>query len=427
VWNGALRYHSRVSRDIPFRIALAIASGGTAMAFLAAACGPSEGAPPQNMQADAGVDGALPDSAGGGDATAPARTRITFDGVGPVGVFDPSLASADGEARVWMAYSEVLPSPMWPTQNVHVVHTRIARSDDEGATFTDVGVDATTFRDVDLAPLLAPPLNAGTWIAEVSSLVWDQGAPAAERWRLAFMHYLQINGVRHFEHGWLGLKTAATPEGLAAAVETKLLVGTGYDSGNDVAGGASKSPLGGAPIIHLDTLHPDLAGCTFAEPSLFSTATSLELALLCAKSDTDRRIVRVTCARPCAPTSPTAWSYAGTLLTSADASALGYDRGFSAPALVRTASGGRALLVTPSKSTPFPDFYDGCVGYPLTATGALQGSARSPAFSAPGTPSAFRGACDYSPKAARAGVLLSELAVDQKDSFRLYATHIELP
>lgn len=393
---------------------------------------------PSALDASTGADASLLDSSTldastGADArdaevpdAAPRPSRLTFPGIGPVGVFDPSLTSVNGETRVWMAYSEVQASPKWPTQNAHVVRTRLARTDDLGGTFTDVAANLTSFLDVTLP--LASPNDAGTWVAEVSSLVWDEGAVAGERWKLFFHHYLLINGVRHFEHGWIGMKRAATPEALGSAMEVKLFVGSLYDTGSDVAGGGSKSPVGGAPVLHVETLHADLAGCfTFSEPSLFATSATLEVALACYKSATDGRIVRLTCNAPCATTTPASWTYAGTLLTRTDAATLGYDSGFSAPSLVRTASGGRALLITPVKSMPFAAFYDGCLVYPLTTGGALSGSASSPSLVIPGSAGAFRGACDYSPKASAGGVLLSELDTAATDSFRLFATHLAIP
>jgi hypothetical protein len=402
-----------------------------------AACGSSSSDSPAAPVSDASAaeaaasdaDGASDDATAadaGPDAAPAPRSRITFPGIGPIGVFDPSLASASGEARVWMAYSEVLPSPMWPAANPRAVRTRLARTDDQGASFVDVAANLTSFLDVTLP--LAPPNDAGTWVAEVSSLVWDEGALPAERWKVAFHHYLTINGARRFEHGWVGLKSAASPELLGAAPEVKLFVGALYDAGNDVAGGGSRSPLGGAPVLHVETLHAELAGClAFSEPSLFATSASLEIALGCAKSATDGRILRLACTSPCTPTNAASWTYAGTLLTSADATALGYDEGFSAPSLVRTASGGRALLVTPVKSTPFEAFYDGCLVFPLTGSGALGSSGAKPSFVVPGTAGAFRGACDYSPKASAAGILLSELDANATDAFRLFATHLAIP
>jgi hypothetical protein len=67
----------------------------------------------------------------------------------------------------------------WPAANTRVVRTRLARTDDQGASFVEVAANLTSFPDVTLP--LAPPNDAGTWIAEVSSLVWDEGALPAER------------------------------------------------------------------------------------------------------------------------------------------------------------------------------------------------------------------------------------------------------
>ncbi len=59
----------------------------------------------------------------------------------------------------------------------------------------------------DVTVQLAAPLNAGSWVNEVSSLVYDKGADEDEKWKLIWHHYLQINGDRIFEHGWFSSKT----------------------------------------------------------------------------------------------------------------------------------------------------------------------------------------------------------------------------
>ncbi len=166
-------------------------------------------------------------------------------GIGPIGVFDPSLTSANGQTRVWMAYSEVQASPTWPTQNDHVVRTRLARTDDLGGTFTDAAANPTSFLDVTLP--LAPLNNAGTWVAEVSSLVWDEGAADGERWKLFFHHYLLINGVRHFEHGWIGMKRAATPELLGSATPFTTPATTSLAAGRSLRWAAPRSAPANAP------------------------------------------------------------------------------------------------------------------------------------------------------------------------------------
>lgn len=383
--------------------------------------------------AGAGVgDGSNPTAdAASPDGGAVAPQQLVMPGVSARGIFDPSLAR-DGESkRVWMSYSAVDPSVMWPTQNYDVVSTRLAYTDDEGATFMDSGKVLNAAKDIDLTGVLAPPNNAGTWTNEVSSLVYDPGAVASERWKLTWMHYLLINGERRFEHGWLGLKSAATPEALASATEVKLIVGSLYDKANDLAGSPTKPPVAGAPAIALDTaLGASLNGClVFAEPGLMATDAALYLSLVCGKARTDRRVVLLECKSPCTTTSAASWRHVGNLLDSTDAAAFGIDQGFSAPNLARV--GGRdVLLVTPERSQPFEGFYDGCLAFPIAdLAGAKVGrdaGAPAPIASIRGTAGSFHGACTVDGSLTKAGVLYSQLFVDSPEKFRIYKRGISL-
>ncbi len=103
-----------------------------------------------------------------------------------------------------MSYSAVDHSTMWPTQNTIAVHLQLAYSTDLGENWTDAGA-VNQFSDVNISGL-APSLNAGTGVHEVSTLVYDPGAVANEKWKLMWHTFLKINGAPRFEHSWISLK-----------------------------------------------------------------------------------------------------------------------------------------------------------------------------------------------------------------------------
>jgi hypothetical protein len=372
-----------------------------------------------------GASGPLPST----DPPLQYPSRLTFAGVGTHGIFDASLAQAPGASRVWMSYSAVEASVQWPSANPDVVASRIAYSDNQGRTWKDAGA-VNQVVDVDLSvPLPATP--GGSWINEVSSLVYDPGAPVAQRWKLFWHHYLTVHGVRGFEHGWLALKMAASPEQLAQATEIKLFSSMGYNSANDTQGGITKSPLGGPPAISLTTAlgEPELNGCLFTEPGPMATASALYLSMLCVKSVTDHRIVLFKCASPCDPTQASSWDYLGSTLSDADAAAAGFNQGYSAPALF--SSGGKSYLIaTPVANAPWDSYYSGCRVFEFDnlETAALKESGGVPVAvkTIQGTAGSFNGACSYAPGASQAGVVLSEHMLSVVDRFRLFLTGVKL-
>lgn len=200
------------------------------------------------------------------------------------------------------------------------------------------------------------------WVNEVSQLIYDPGALATERWKILWHHYLTVNGNRLFEHGWIAMKTASTPEALAAAPEIKLFGSYLYDPGNNTAGGSSRSPVGGAPLIQLDTLNSALNTCLFTEPGMYAVNSALYLSLQCEHlSDSNRLIVLFKCTSPCDTGNAASWSYLGTLLQKTDAATFGFDSGFAASGLFASA-GGVYLVVTPVQTSgaPWSNYYSGC-------------------------------------------------------------------
>ncbi len=335
--------------------------------------------------------------------------QLAFAGVGggggDHGIFDPSLALDPVSGRIWMAYSEVIDSPLWPGQN-RFISTRIGWSDDQGANWADQGV-INPAQDVTIP--LAPPNNAGTWVNETPSLVYDAAAPASERWKLMWMRYLLVNGVRHFEHGWMALKTAPDPAGTWSA-ERKLFVGSLYDTSNNA--------IIGPPEVQLDQLHPDLnAMLVAAEPGLLADASGLYVALYAAEGlSTNGRLALLRL-----PVGQTTWQYRGSLLVNAtDGPLLGFD-GYSAPSLFEKA-GQRFLVATPENG----DYYLGAQVFAVSnlSNATLQRASGTPvvAFSHFGTAGSFNGAAAYIPQATASGLLYSEAVVTSVVEFRIYAS-----
>ena len=184
-------------------------------------------------------------------ATPPAQKKLSFPGGGTGGIFDPSITKDPATGKLWMSYSAVEASIAYPTQNKISPNTRLAYSIDNGENWTDIG-GANVITDVDLRPLLLPPNNAGTWMNEVSSLVYDPGAVPTERWKLMWQTFMKINGAPRYEHSWIAIKMASTPENLLTAPATKLFTSYLYDTGNDSSGAATHPPIGTASSIQID-------------------------------------------------------------------------------------------------------------------------------------------------------------------------------
>ena len=371
------------------------------------------------------LSGCHSDSGAPPQSTAPTATptRIQFASIGSRGIFDPSLTQDAGTGRLWMSYSAVNPSVMWPTQNLNVVTTRLAFSDNGGTSWVEAGTTINNALDVTIP--LAPPNNAGTWHHEVSKLVYDHdpAAPVNARWRLFWHHYLIVNDQRLFEHGWIGYKEASTPTGLAGATERKLFGALGYDAANNMQGGTTGSPVGGAPLIAFHTaFHQDLSGCAvLSEPGVVATASGLYLSILCGEAAPalNHRIVLMRCANPCDPTQATNWAYVRTIFQDVDAVAVGA-LNFSATDLFE--SGGKIyLMISPATNTPIPDAYNGCFVYEFSdiVTGTLTGGGTGITQIA-GTPGSFNGACAYHAGATTAGFLYGEVLLTAPDLFRIF-------
>lgn len=198
---------------------------------------------------------------------------IRLPGYGNEGIFDPSITYDPQTGKVWMTFSSVNTD----RQNDKInIATGLAYSGDKGKTWQGYG---TINESVDITiPANTGPNKdrksiAANWRNEVSAITYDPGAPASERWKVVWHHYLGIGKKRYFQHSWIALKTAATPEGPWSS-ERKLFIGKGYQSFQD--------DFASAPEVAIHELDRAVNHCVgFSEPGLMATADALYMSLQC--------------------------------------------------------------------------------------------------------------------------------------------------
>lgn len=365
----------------------------------------------------------------------PKPVEIVIVGAPDRGVFDPSIAG-DGR-QLYMTFSGVGSTGRLRDLNHNAVQTFLARSVDEGRTWRLVGgaVNPT----VDAGAGATPSRGDRRWQSEVSTLAFDPYAPPRARWTLFWHQYLNADGARRFEHGWIAYKQAETAEGLAAATPIKLMAARGYSRIDDDPSATTRPPIAGPPILRLNDLHHDLATCLVAsEPSALARPDGLYLAFACFRASaaglggvkTD--IAMLKCARPCEATKPGAWSYVATVLSQRDAETLGL-RKFSATDLFH-ADGRDFVMVSPVGINPGPDAYKGCVAFPFAdiARGAVvrRGDGAPEASAAVALQKdSFNGACDLLPVGPLRGLLIGRIDFSAREGviqamFRIYASGV---
>ena len=386
--------------------------------------------------------------------------KITFSGMGSLGIFDPSVTKDPATGRLWMSYSSVDPTS-YDTYNIPTitywgVEVRLAYSDDNGVTWQDSGSVVAASSEAIVGPLTAghpggdvPAGSEGVWQSETSSLVYDPGAPAGEEWKLIWFQYLHADGRSLFvDYQWIALKMAATPQGLAAATPIKLFAGVGLQPANTNTGSPVFAPIGGAPMIQLNTdLSQSVGGadlaelnlCIFAEPGLHATASAVYLSVNCADASTipvtgvvSRYVVHFRCLSPCNMTSAADWEYVGRLLNEADAQNATGDDHFSAPSIVE--NGGNTFLIVTPVDTTAVDRYNGCKVYQLVDIDSNQlvrsgGNLVEMANVDPANSDvdSHFGACDGF-SGMDGGILLSQTGtVGSADTFQIFKTQVSLP
>jgi len=346
-------------------------------------------------------------------SSVPATTgmsEIPLAGAPDHGIFDPSIAR-DSTGPLYMSLSGVASTTPGGSFGTHAVRTYLASSRDQGKSWRISGI-----LNNDIGVTLGKAPANGRWQSEVSTLVFDAHAPKQGRWKLIWHQYLDINGDRKFEHGWIAYKEAETPDALAAAKPVKLFTAAAYDAVNDTVTGWTRSPIAGAGVNKLHQFAPALQGCLLiTEPGLLSKADALYLSLVCFKSGlggVTSDVVLLKCAHPCNAAAPGAWAYVGTALTPADSQALGLGK-FSGSGLFSD-NGKDYIVVSPVGNTPVPEAYKGCNVFRLAdiASGKVERAANgrpSPATSVSMNADSFNGACAFLPAGADKGLLIGRV------------------
>jgi hypothetical protein len=367
-------------------------------------------------------------------AKPPRKNPIAIAGATDHGVFDPSIARSE-DGRLYMSLSGVASSSEGVLLDNLAVRIMLARSDDQGVNWQLVGAAVNPDIAVRLDAFAAP--HRGRWQSEVSALLYDPFAPEEARWKLFWHQYLNANGERRFEHGWLAYKEARQPEALATARPVKLFTALGYDTADDQPSSPAHSPIAGAAVSKIQALHKDLARCAaVSEPGALAKPDGVYLVLTCFEGSflglfgVHNRVVLLKCARPCRAEAPGAWSYVGTLLTESDAQRLSM-RKFSGSDLTSFGDSDY-LIVSPVGTVPGEGSYKGCAVFRLDRldqaqiardkSGAPQVH-RFVQFSA----ETFNGACTTAPEGPHAGLVMGEVefaprANGVEPMFRIFAT-----
>jgi hypothetical protein len=334
------------------------------------------------------------------------------------GVFDASPVS-DSSGNLWMSYSSVTISSN--DSVIPQVRSRIARSQDQGATWADIGVDPNGMVNADLQIPYSSTTTWATWSFEVSDLLYDPyDSDNSRRYKIMWHRYLtaDINGTatRIFTLGWVGLSTAPSPSG-PWAIERKLFTGSIYDA----AGG---NGFLGAPEFPLNTLDPALNGCTtFTEPGMLAKVDGIYVSLQCTGSP--EKVILLKCDR-----SFSSCTYKGDLLQDNQASHYTVDgqnlTGFAATHLTSSNSGD-FLIVSPYE--PPADLYRGCLVFPIgdLSAASLKESGGFPDLKIriSGNAGSFNGACGYDRAGSASGIIYGEVS-DASPYFHLFASHINL-
>lgn len=282
------------------------------------------------------------------------------------GFADPSLASdPDVAGRVWLAYT-------WPhvvaglDTNGNVVlmaaaENRLARSDDGGMTFTLVG---TLWDDV---PMLDPEGSDenGRISSETASLTSITSA-GLTTWYGAHLRYFlrPLTGYNpKYATSWRVLiGAAASPEGLATAIETVLGV---TNTAAAYAPNVRLDQLAGLPVQHCAMLN---------NPTLFTRNQTLYLIVEClafvgTTPDYANTSMQVFATDPSGPPASWTWRHAGKLADHALATELGNDT-ILQPDVSLAADGTPIALITPAHiDTKFQvgTVGDGCVAIELAS------------------------------------------------------------
>jgi hypothetical protein len=340
----------------------------------------------------------------------------------PSGVFDPSiLRLANGD--LWMSYSSVDYHNNSSNQLVQDVGIRLARSADNGATFSYVSVIATpsiaTVTDTDPAlSACGAAMCTGRWVYETSWLIDDSADPNSARRYKLFAHKYFLSPGRTpsatlYHLGSIVMWTASAPDA-TWSMETSLL-------------GWNLTPPQLTPLRNVNAINAaELGSCLLvAEGSASVRGATIDFAFACPYVNGAQIPQKIVLLRSLDHANT--FQYVATLLTAADAAPIGATH-FSAPALLATPGTAPVLLATPV----IGGNYAGCIVIPFSddATGQLFRVGTLPVgiLYTP-TLNAFGGACTYDRGLGARGILVNSVvpgATIAASQFRIYASRAVL-
>ncbi|HJX63438.1 MAG TPA: hypothetical protein VJ860_05730 [Polyangia bacterium] len=325
-------------------------------------------------------------------------TRLTVSNA-PIGmgINDPSVEYSE-RLGVWlMAYTAVVPSPLYQ-------HISLAASNDKGATWSYLGdvtpvSPAISITTSNLA-ICGAMTCTGTWGQESAALLLDDFDPEPDRRIKVFAHayYFDYVGDRQMDIGYLALYTAKDPAG--PWTETKLF------------GWPSSSSISNKDVVY--DIAADralgLSDCVIVgEPApLMRTQGMIDLALSCPKGTTDIRLLR-------SIDHGKTWTFVNTLLTAEDGPKLGSESNDITGADLFYANGSYHLIASPFGTIAGPgganfSGYHGCVVVSIADMDAGQVARCDgvPVVEASylGLPGQFMGACSAAEGLVASGMLI---------------------
>lgn len=238
------------------------------------------------------------------------------------GMLDPSVEFDSAGLVGWMAYSAIHGTrfPWGPH-----VETHLARSLDNGATWTFVQVVNPSSA---VTTITVPGVGDvdGVWNNEVASLVHDP-MDAGREWKMFTHHIFQDYDASNLPaFGWITYRSASDP------------AGTWSDEVALFGAGIFPPPPYDNTQIDVNALDPSLAGMVaYSEPGPFVHDGVLYLSLTALGLTGPDRIILLA-----SDDHGETWRYAGTVLTNADAVAIGYLK-FDGTSIA--ADGGRLFLL----------------------------------------------------------------------------------
>ncbi len=314
-----------------------------------------------------------------------------------MGINDPSVEYLPGPNLWLMAYTAVVPNPLYQ-------HIAMASSKDSGSTWSYLG-DVTsasstiTITTTNLS-ICGKTTCTGTWGQESPGLLFDEFDPDPNRRFKVFAHayYFDLIGDRQMDIGYLALYTAKDVTG--PWTETKLF------------GWPSSSPLSNQGVVY--DISRDralgLGDCVIVgEPApLVRAPGTIDLALSCPKGTTDIRLLR-------SQDHGKTWSLVGTLLTAEDGPKLGSQTKDITGADLFYAQGAYHLIVSPFGTIQGPggetfSGYHGCLAVAMADLdhGQVARCNGSPVVEASylGLPGQFMGACSAAEGLTGSGMLI---------------------